>query len=273
MLLVSVVTSAYSLSTLLIWLRRTSMWVGLAFVIMASLPLPWIFDALFGLVFLAFLISDRRPKQTDGWRRFHIASSVLLVLVLLIIPITEFAHRRLPAIQGETSDHLVVIGDSISAGMGTHVRAWPEVMQEMTGAKTTNLSRPGATMADGFSLANRVTEQDHLVLIELGGNDLISGERADDFERSLAEVLAKLASPKRTIVMFELPLLPQRTAYGRVQRHLANRYGVWLIPKRFLTAVISGKDATSDGLHLTDLGVRRMASLVAHVLSSVLKTR
>ena len=128
-------------------------------------------------------------------------------------------------------------------------------------------------MADGLSLANRVTEQDHLVLIELGGNDLISGERADDFERSLAEVLAKLASPKRTIVMFELPLLPQWTAYGRVQRRLANRYGVWLIPKRFLTAVISGKDATSDGLHLTDLGVRRMASLVAHVFSPVLKTR
>jgi acyl-CoA thioesterase I len=271
--LVSVVTSAFSLPTSVTWFRQISMWVGLAFVIMASLPLPWSLGALFCLVFLAFLISGHRPKQNVRWRRFHIASSVLLVLVLLIIPITEFAHRRLPAIQGDKSDHLVVLGDSISAGMGTHVRAWPEVMQEMTGAKTTNLSRPGATMADGLSLANRLTEQDHLVLIELGGNDLISGERADDFEQSLAEVLAKLASPKRTIVMFELPLLPQRAAYGRVQRRLANRYGVWLIPKRFLTAVISGKDATSDGLHLTDLGVRRMASLVAHVLSPVLKTR
>jgi lysophospholipase L1-like esterase len=273
LLLFSVVTSAFSLPTLIVWLRRISMWVGLAFVIMASPPLPWSLVVLFGLVFLAFLISGHRLKRTHGWRRFHIASSVFFVLVLLIIPITEFAHRRLPEIQGETSDHLVVIGDSISAGLGTRVRAWPEVMQEMTGASITNLSRPGATMVDGLSLANRVTEQDHLVLIELGGNDLISGERSDDFESSLAEVLARLASPKRTIAMFELPLLPHMTAYGRVQRRLANRYGVWLIPKRFLTAVISGKDATSDGLHLTDLGVRRMASLVAHVLSPVLETR
>ena len=128
-------------------------------------------------------------------------------------------------------------------------------------------------MKDGPSLANRLIEQDHLVLIELGGNALISGERADDFERSLDEALAKLVSPKRTIVMFELPLLPQMITYGRVQRRLAKRYGVWLIPRRFLTAVISGKDATSDGLHLTDVGVHRMVTLVAQVLSPVLKTR
>jgi acyl-CoA thioesterase-1 len=128
-------------------------------------------------------------------------------------------------------------------------------------------------MMDGPSLANRVTEQDHLVLIELGGNDLISGEPSKDFDRLLEGLLAGLASPTRTVVMFELPLLPQMVTYGRVQRRLAKRYGVWLIPKRCLAAVISGRDTTSDGLHLTDVGTRRMASLVAHVLSPVLKTR
>jgi lysophospholipase L1-like esterase len=71
--------------------------------------------------------------------------------------------------------------------------------------------------------------------------------------------------------MFELPLLPQRIAYGQIQRRLAEKYGVWLIPKRFFVRVISGKDATSDGLHLTALGAQRMASLVAQVLSPVLK--
>ena len=273
MLIASVVTSAFSLPTIVIWIRRISVWVGLALLIMASPPLPWSLDALFGLVFLLFLISGHRLKPTHELRRFHIASSVFFVLVLLIIPITEFAHRRLPAIRGEASDHLVVIGDSISAGLGTRVRAWPEVMRQATGAEVTNLSKPGATMMDGLSLANRVTEQDHLVLIELGGNDLIAGERSEDFERSLDGVLARLVSTKRTIVMFELPLLPQMVTYGRVQRRLAKRYRVWLIPKRFLITVISGKDATTDGLHLTDVGARRMVSLVAQVFSPVLKPR
>jgi acyl-CoA thioesterase I len=132
--------------------------------------------------------------------------------------------------------------------------------------------KAGRNHGDGLAMADRVTQQDRLVLIELGGNDFISGEPSEDFERSLEGVLAKLDSPKRTIVMFELPLLPEMVTYGRVQRRLARRYGVWLIPKRCLTAVISGKDATSDGLHLTDVGTHRMASLVAQVLSPVLKS-
>jgi len=272
LLLISVVTSSLSLLTPVIWLRRISIWVGLAFVIMSSPPLAWSIDALFGAAFLAWLVSANRRKQKRAWRRFYTAALVSLFLLLLIIPITEFTHRTLPTIRGEKSDHIVVIGDSISAGIGIRVRPWPDVIQEITATKVTNLSKPGATMVDGLAMADRVTQQDRLVLIELGGNDLISGEPSEDFERSLEGVLATLVSPKRTKVMFELPLLPEMVTYGRVQRRLARRYGVWLIPKRCLTAVISGNEATSDGLHLTNVGTHRMAFLVAQVLSPVLKS-
>jgi len=239
---------------------------------MSSPPLAWSIDALFGAAFLAWLVSANRRKQKRAWRRFYTAALVSLFLLLLIIPITEFTHRTLPTIRGEKSDHIVVIGDSISAGIGIRVRPWPDVIQEITATKVTNLSKPGATMVDGLAMADRVTQQDRLVLIELGGNDLISGEPSEDFERSLEGVLATLVSPKRTKVMFELPLLPEMVTYGRVQRRLARRYGVWLIPKRCLTAVISGNEATSDGLHLTNVGTHRMAFLVAQVLSPVLKS-
>jgi hypothetical protein len=117
-----------------------------------------------------------------------------------------------------------------------------------------SLSRPGATMSDGESMAERVTGQDHLVLIELGGNDLIAGEPFTAFSHALDGTLAKWAAPGRTLVMFELPLLPNRVEYGQIQRRLCVKYRVWLIPKRFLTEVIAGRDATSDGLHLTDAG-------------------
>jgi lysophospholipase L1-like esterase len=70
--------------------------------------------------------------------------------------------------------------------------------------------------------------------------------------------------------MFELPLLPNVIQYGQIQRRLAANYGVWLIPKRYFVGVISGANATSDGLHLSETGTRRMAALVAGVLSPVL---
>ncbi len=126
-------------------------------------------------------------------------------------------------------------------------------------------------MSDGWSMAEKVTDEDHLILIELGGNDLIAGESSASFARALDTVLARLATPGRTLVMFELPLLPDRIAYGQVQRRLCSKYGVWLIPKRFLTGVIADQDATSDGLHLTEVGTRRMEAVVSRILLPVLK--
>jgi lysophospholipase L1-like esterase len=53
---------------------------------------------------------------------------------------------------------------------------------------------------------------------------------------------------------------------------LATKYDVLLIPKRFLVDVLGGANATSDGLHLSEDGARRMATLVARTLSPVLKS-
>ena len=197
----------------------------------------------------------------------------LLLMLVLALPAEEFRHRRMPVIEGEPIDHLVVIGDSISAGLDARVAPWPVVMQRVTGVQVKNLSRPGATITDGLALADGVTHEDCLVLIELGGNDLIAGEPSEGFALGLEALLAKLAVPGRTVVMFELPLLPHRIAYGQIQQRLAAKYGIPLIPKRYLARVISGKDATSDGLHLTDIGARRMALVVTEALSPVLRAQ
>ena len=197
----------------------------------------------------------------------------VLLVVLPALAAMELRHRRMPAVEGEPSDHLVVIGDSISAGLDARVAPWPVIMERATGVQVRNLSRPGATMTDGLALADGVTHEDHLILIELGGNDLIAGGPSDVFARGLEALLAKLAASGRTVVMFELPLLPFRIAYGQIQRRLAAKYGVPLIPKRYFTGVIAGKDATLDGLHLTDAGARRMALVVAQALSPVLRAQ
>jgi hypothetical protein len=86
-------------------------------------------------------------------------------------------------------------------------------------------------------------------------------------------MIARIAAPGRTVVMFELPLFPHKIAYGQIQRRLAAKYGISLIPKRYFISVIGGANATLDGLHLSDAGAHRMAALVAHILSPVLKAR
>jgi hypothetical protein len=65
--------------------------------------------------------------------------------------------------------------------------------------------------------------------------------------------------------MFELPLLPNYIAYGQIQRRISRKYGVFLIPKRYFAGVLSGAAATTDGLHLSQIGTRRMATIVSQV--------
>jgi hypothetical protein len=54
--------------------------------------------------------------------------------------------------------------------------------------------------------------------------------------------------------MVELPLPPFYNRYGMVQRALAKKYSVTLIPKRFMADVMSTPGATVDGLHFSNTG-------------------
>jgi hypothetical protein len=97
---------------------------------------------------------------------------------------------------------------------------------------------------------------------------LIAGVPCVEFEARLDKLLAACIGRDRTLIMFELPLLPHRIAYGRIQRRLADKYGVQLIPKRFFIEVL--RSGTSDGLHLSPAGARHMAALVDVLLDPVL---
>jgi acyl-CoA thioesterase I len=270
LLLLAVVTSRYLRERRWLRLRNLAAWLGLALMVMACPPFSWVVDAILLAAFSLWLIAANQWLGWSGteWRSW---SAAVLLVVVMTLTASELPRPRIPAIVGIPSDHLVVIGDSISSGIDLRVPAWPVVMQQSPNVPVKNLSRPGAQVAEGQDMAGRVTPDDRLVLIEIGGNDLLSGEPSTAFEKNLDATLSKLAMPGRTMVMFELPLLPHQIAYGQIQRRLAAKYGVWLIPKRCFVEVIGGANATSDGLHLSESGAHLMAILVAKALSPVLK--
>lgn len=251
--------------------RSVLAWVGVSFVVMASPPFSWIVDALFLAAFVVWLVTS---KHADLHRLVHlrIVATAILGVLLVSLPAIEFTHRRMPEINGFPDDHLVIIGDSLSAGFGNSTQPWPTLMQRFTGVRIENLARPGALTVDGLGMADLVQQKDHAILIEIGGNDLLSGVPARIFGQHLEAIAAKLAAPYRTVVMFELPLLPNKIAFGQIQRRIAAKYGIWLIPKRFLAESICGENATSDGLHLSPLGAEHMAHVVAQAFSRILKS-
>ena len=258
--------------TWLLRLRNVGTWLALVMIVMACPPIPLGIDLILLAAFLLWFIAWNREDPTKTWMRLRYGSTVVLVVLLVVITAVELSHRPMPVITGKPSDHLVVIGDSISSAIDPRVPAWPAVLQQTSGVSVKNLARPGAQSSEGLTMAEKLTPEDRVVLIEIGGNDLLMGVSSDEFGRALEALLSKVTAPGRIVVMFELPLLPHKIAYGQIQRRLAAKYGISLIPKRYFTEVIGNADATSDGLHLSASGTRHMAALVAQVLSSVLKS-
>lgn len=247
-------------------------WIAFVFIVMACPPFSLLVDFIFLAAFAIWFVTSQRASASQLSIRRHRASALLLVILLVVFPTIEFSQRRMPRITGRAIDHIVVLGDSISSGIDPKLAPWPDVLQQMCAVEVRNLARPGALVSDGLMMARSLKSDDHLVLVELGGNDLLMGVPSDEYGKSLDTLLSKMTAPDRTVLMFELPLLPNNVAYGRIQRRLSSRYGVQLIPKLYFAQVIGDRSGTTDGLHLSASGSRRMAAVVAQVLSPRLKS-
>jgi acyl-CoA thioesterase-1 len=160
-----------------------------------------------------------------------------------------------------------VIGDSVSAGIGgVGEQTWPQILGKAHQVDAFNLARAGATVTSALRQTESVREPQALVLVEIGGNDLLDSTPTKDFRAGLDRILSAVAGPSRTVVMLELPLLPFKNDYGRIQRDLAPAHHVILIPKRFFVDVLTSKGATVDLAHLSPAGHRLMAERVWSII-------
>jgi acyl-CoA thioesterase-1 len=272
LLLLAVVISPYLKRHWMLQLRNISIFFAFAMMVMACPPFTWLVDAIFFVSFLGWILATGTVAHRSNFFALRTTAAAILLTLLATLCAVELSHRKLPVISGVKSDHLVVIGDSISASIDPNVPSWPVFLQQLSGLPVKNLARPGALTIDGQEMAKQVTPEDHLVLIEIGGNDLLTGVPAGDYGVALDALLLRISAPGRTVVMFELPLLPHKISYGQIQRRVAARYGVSLIPKRYLIKVIGGANATVDGLHLSSAGAHHMAELVQEVFTHVIQS-
>ena len=236
------------------WVRNFLAWVGLAMVVLACVPMAWwgygVLAGVFG-VWFAFCNLGRVGKW--GWAG-GVCSAVGLVGMLGVLVVSELPYREMRVVEGVRADHLVVIGESISAGIGGKTEPWPVVFERETGVRVVNLARPGIGTEEAVELAKKVSEGDSLVVIEIGGTDLLANVSGEEFGRELEKLVGRVDRPGRKLVMFELPLLPHKIEYGRVQRRVAREHGVVVVPKRFVSGVSGGEGATEDGVHLSGEG-------------------
>jgi acyl-CoA thioesterase-1 len=194
-------------------------------------------------------------------------------------PVTTSA----PATTRETRPRIVILGDSLTAGLGLPIdQAYPTLLQkrlteEGLNYEVVNAGVSGDTSAGGLSRLDWALDGDVRVLVvALGGNDALRGLPTDALKRNLAEIIERAQARKIRVVLAGMEAPPNYgrdyiVSFHKVYPALAQQYGVPFVP--FLLQNVAGIERLnqSDGIHPTAAGARIVADNVWAVLKPLVE--
>ncbi|HEX8199318.1 MAG TPA: GDSL-type esterase/lipase family protein, partial [Isosphaeraceae bacterium] len=251
-----------------VWVRAIrNILVGLggALVVVSATPLsPGSYLVLL-VVSLLWLAGEAFRRRVPG--RLVLGLRAAAVMAWLMAVLVEAPYHVVPRVPPLGRPVLGIIGDSVTSGLGEpRTGTWPGLLARRHGVPIRDHSEAGATARSASGQAEALSADEQLVLLEIGGNDLLGGARPEEFAAGLETLLTAVSRPGRVVVMLELPLPPFSNEFGRVQRRLARRHRVLLVPKRVFLGVLQQEGATFDSIHLTPEGHDRMAAEVWEVV-------
>ncbi|QDV35647.1 Esterase TesA precursor [Tautonia plasticadhaerens] len=245
--------------------RNVLVLIGGSAVIVTATPLPpWAYFLLAAVTLAWFVGEAFRKRLPDRWA-FRLRMAVALAWSAAVL--AEVPYHLMPRVPPLGDPALGVIDDSVTAGIGGYEAVtWTALLADRHGIEVRDHSQMGANVASALRQAEDLSTEERLVLLEIGGNDILGETTPDEFEAGLDALLASVSRPGRVVVLLELPLPPTYNAYGRIQRRLARRHGALLVPKRVLLGILGRGGATLVTIHLTQEGHHHMAGVVWEVV-------
>lgn len=194
----------------------------------------------------------------------------LLLLPLLLAGLACRPHVPNLDSPGRT---IVCLGDSITAGVGAGAgESYPERLAAELGVPVVNAGVPGDTAAQGLARLDGVLAHDPwLVVVELGGNDLLRQVPLESTERSLRAIVERILAARAVPLLVEVHG-PFGGRYGALFERLAGDYDVPLIADA-LPDILADPALKSDEVHPNAAGYRKLAGAVADELAPLLAAR
>jgi acyl-CoA thioesterase-1 len=184
-----------------------------------------------------------------------------------------------PAKTNDGRPKIVVLGDSLTAGLGLpETQSYPHRLQEKIDAAgfhfdVVNAGVSGDTSAGGLRRLDWVLQEDVRVLIlALGANDGLRGLSVAEMKQNLAQIIEKAQARHVAVVLAGMEAPPNYGAeyaasFRQAYRDLASHYHVLFVP--FLLDKVAGQASLNqaDGIHPNPEG----AAFVADTIWTVLK--
>jgi acyl-CoA thioesterase-1 len=204
-------------------------------------------------------------------------------------PPSEHGAEPLPprppvAVTPDKTPRIIVLGDSLTAGLGLDVTdSFPSVLEtrlqeQGLDYKVVNAGVSGDTSAGGLRrLEWALGEGDpRILVVALGGNDGLRGLPPPQLEQNLAAIIERARQRGLSVILAGMEAPPNygpeyTAAFRKTYQDLARKYEVPLIP--FLLQGVAGDPALNqrDGIHPNQQGARIVADTVWQALEPALK--
>jgi acyl-CoA thioesterase I len=165
-------------------------------------------------------------------------------------------------------DVILAFGDSLTHGTGARAEeSYPVVLGQLIGRTVVRAGVPGEQTAGGLARLPDVLDehQPKLVIVCLGGNDMLRKGTPANIEANLREILKTIKSRGLDALLIGVPAPAVITRPPDFYSKLAKEFG---IPYEgdIVTSVLYKSDLKSDPIHPNAAGYRKMAEAVAELL-------
>jgi acyl-CoA thioesterase I len=184
---------------------------------------------------------------------------LILIFLLLLAACGDDKPKYTAIPQGAT---VLVLGDSLSYGTGANTgEDYPSLLAKSTGWNIINEGIPGDTSAGGLARLTALLEahQPKLLIVELGGNDLLHQTAPSEITGNLKVILSQAKAQGIATILVAIPeISPLKAAVGNLSDHplyekLAEETATPLIAEVF-SDVLSDRDLKSDQIHANAKG-------------------
>ena len=190
-------------------------------------------------------------------------------------PAASAAPRAPSAVEDSGLPRIVVLGDSLSAGLGLlETQAYPAVLQRKLNTdgykwEVLNAGVSGDTSAAGLQRVDWALDQGHvkILILELGANDGLRGLPVEEMKKNLSAIIERAQAKRITVLLAGMEAPPNfgpeyTVSFRQVFRDLASQYKIALIP--FLLDKVAGIPNLNqgDGIHPNVEGAQIVADTV-----------
>lgn len=190
---------------------------------------------------------------------------LLLLFLLCLVGCSDNSPKLSPIPQDAV---VVAFGDSLTKGVGAPLGfSYPDVLSRLIKRRVVNAGVSGDTTKEGLNRLPALINQYHpsLVIVSLGGNDLLRRVPAKQIEDHLNQIISLLQKDKIEMLLLAPPKPNLALSAPDFYNKLGEKYHI-IVNTKLLPSLLSSKEYKSDAIHLNKQGYENLAKGVDKIL-------